>query len=68
MLIKNLLIPKWITVALAAELTGYSSKALNQKIDKGQLPYGVVWINAPDNRRMINLQQFMRWLEGDIET
>ena len=68
MLIKNLLIPKWITVALAAELTGYSNKALNQKIDKGQLPYGVVWINAPDNRRMINLQHFMYWLEGKIET
>ena len=55
---------RWVLINKAADLTGYSKTAIDSKIDKGVWPEGVMWIKAPDNRRLINLAAFDAWVEG----
>ena len=56
-------IPRWITLRYTAELTGYSEKALLRKIEERKLPKKLVWVQDPDNKHMINIRNFMLWLE-----
>jgi hypothetical protein len=54
---------KWVLIKKASELTGYTEKALNNKIDDGVWAQGLHWKKAPDGRRMINLEKFEEWVE-----
>ena len=56
-------LPRLISLRQTAELTGYTVKALNQKIDKGQLPERIVWTKCPSRRRWINIRNLMLWFE-----
>ncbi|MEM7284536.1 MAG: excisionase [Pseudomonadota bacterium] len=59
---------KWVTVKKFAEETGYTAKAINNKIDKGQWPQGRMWRKAPDGRRHVNLEEYERWVESQPQT
>ncbi|GAA4648592.1 hypothetical protein GCM10023116_08610 [Kistimonas scapharcae] len=60
-------LPDWVSLHRTAALTGYSVKALQHKIDKGQLPQGLVWKIGPGRRRQIHLPRFMLWLQGRLK-
>ena len=54
---------KYVLIEKAAQLTGYSVKAIEHKIDAGVLPEGLVWMKAPDGRRHIIIEGYHRWVE-----
>lgn len=56
--------PRYVLIRRAAELTGYSEKAINQKIDSGAWLEGHQWRKAPDGHRLINIEGYERWVEG----
>ena len=53
----------YVTVDKASELTGYTVRAINTKIDSGVWPLGEVWTYAPDGRRLISMSGYCRWVE-----
>lgn len=58
--------PKYVLLKKHAENTGYSVKALNQKID-APVPVwieGIHWRKSPDGKRQINTEEYERWVEG----
>lgn len=57
---------KWVTIQKASESTGYTQDAIKSKIKRGDWVEGLMWINAPDNRRLVNLDAFDTWVEGNI--
>ncbi len=57
---------KWVTKKKAAELSGYSEKAIERKIEEGIWLNGVVWIKAPDGRILISTDGIDAWAEGQV--
>lgn len=53
----------YVLIPRAAELTGYSPRAIELKIKRGIWREGLEWRKAPDGRRMINLPGVQRWVE-----
>ena len=53
-----------VTVKKFAELTGYTAKAINNKVHTGALPKGV-WIKSPDNRILISQRRFDEWATSE---
>lgn len=45
-------------------MTGYTVKAMERKIERGDWIEGKVWLRAPDGRILIDLLGFKRWVEG----
>jgi hypothetical protein len=45
-------------------MTGYSVKAIQCKIHRGEWEEGKVWRRAPDGRIFIDIAGFERWVEG----
>jgi hypothetical protein len=58
---------KWVTIKNLAEMTGYSVPAISQKIVRGDWPEGVMWKKSPDGRRQINLEVYLKWVEGTLK-
>lgn len=56
-----------VTIQRAAELTGYTVRAIETKIERGVWAYGKVWIRAPDNRVLIDMQGYEEWAISDFE-
>ena len=56
--------PRYVLLIRAAEITGYSVKALERKIESGEFVHGVHWRRAPDGHRTIDIQSFNEWVEG----
>ncbi|GAA4649662.1 hypothetical protein GCM10023116_19400 [Kistimonas scapharcae] len=56
----------FVRIRKFAELTGYSEKAVERKIDSGKWPMGKIWIKAPDGRRLINLEEYEKWVQGEM--
>lgn len=54
----------WVTIRRASELSGYTEKAIRAKIERGVWPQGEVWKYAPDNRVLVSVAGFNRWVEG----
>ncbi len=54
---------KYVLIELASQLTGYTVKAIEQKIDSGVWPEGLVWKHAPDGRRLIIMDGYHKWAE-----
>lgn len=54
----------YVLIPKAAELTGYSRRAIELKIARGQWVEGREWRKAPDGHRMINLEGVRRWVES----
>jgi hypothetical protein len=55
---------RYVLLPLANLLTGYSVKAMERKIERGDWREGKVWRRAPDGRILIDVLGFQRWVEG----
>ena len=53
----------YVTIKLAAVITGLSEKAINGKIDEGIWLEGKEWRRGPDGRRYISLRGYAAWVE-----
>jgi hypothetical protein len=54
---------RYVLLPLANLITGYSVKAMERKIERGDWQEGKVWRRAPDGHIMIDLQGYQRWVE-----
>ena len=54
---------RYVLLPLAAAVTGYTSKAMQRKIERGDWQEGKVWKRAPDGRVLIDLLGYQRWVE-----
>jgi hypothetical protein len=54
---------RYVLIAQAAALTGYSRAAIEAKIAKGQWVEGREWVKAPDGHRMIDMEGYARWVQ-----
>ena len=55
---------RYVLLPLANLLTGYSVKAMERKIERGDWEEGKVWKRAPDGRILIDVLGYQRWVEG----
>jgi hypothetical protein len=55
---------RYVLLPLANLLTGYSVKAMERKIERGDWQEGKVWRRAPDGRILIDVLGYQRWVEG----
>ena len=55
---------RYVLLPLANLLTGYSIKAMERKIERGDWQEGKVWRRAPDGRILIDVVGYQRWVEG----
>jgi len=55
---------RYVLLALASQLTGYSVKAMQRKIERGDWIQDKVWRHAPDGRVVIDLIGYQKWIEG----
>lgn len=54
---------RYVLLPLANVVTGYSVKAMERKIERGDWIEGKVWRRAPDGRIVIDLIGYQRWVE-----
>lgn len=59
----NLAPAGYVTVSLAAAVTGLTQKAIYKKIENGVWLEGKEYRRAPDGRLYISLRGFERWVE-----
>lgn len=55
---------RYVTIEVAATITGYSEKAIEHKIANGVWIEGREWRKAPDGRRLIDREGYQRWVES----
>jgi hypothetical protein len=55
---------RYVLLSLAQLITGYSIKAMERKIERGDWTEGKVWRRAPDGRILIDLTGFQKWVES----
>lgn len=55
---------RYVHPSIAWLVTGYTEKAIQQKIDAGVWREGREWIKAPDGRRLVDLEGYDRWVES----
>jgi hypothetical protein len=53
----------YVVIEKAAELTGYTRRAIEDKIARGVWIEGKEWLKAPDGRRLISMKGFAQWVE-----
>ena len=56
--------PSWVLPAVVAEMTGYTERAIKEKVKQGALIEGVHFTKAPDNKIIINCNTiiFLRFI------
>ena len=54
---------RYVLLPVANIVTGYTVKAMERKIERGDWQEGKVWRRAPDGHIMIDLQGYQRWIE-----
>lgn len=54
---------RYVLLPLAHLITGYTVKAIQRKIERGDWIEGQVWRRAPDGHIMVDLQGYERWVE-----
>src|SRR5208283_4794701 len=59
---------RYVLLPLANLLTGYSVKAMERKIERGDWQEGKVWRRAPDGHILIDVLGYQRWVEGPRAT
>lgn len=57
---------RYILLPLAQLITGYTVKAMQRKIERGDWQEGKVWRRAPDGRILIDVLGYQRWVEGQL--
>jgi hypothetical protein len=53
-----------VLLPLANAITGYTVKAMERKIERGDWAEGKVWRRAPDGRILIDILGYQRWVES----
>lgn len=56
---------RYVLLPLATLLTGYTVKAMQRKIERGDWQEGKVWRRAPDGRIVIDVLGYHRWIESE---
>jgi hypothetical protein len=51
-----------VTIEKFSELSGYTPKAVRNKIQRGDWLEGQVWKRAPDGRVLIDMEGFEQWV------
>ena len=54
---------RYVTIPKFAEHSGYTEDAIRTKIRDGVWIEGNVWIKAPDNRVLIDMEGYQKWVE-----
>jgi hypothetical protein len=55
---------RYVLLPLAQMLTGYSVKAMQRKIERGDWREGKVWKHAPDGHIVIDMVGYHKWVEN----
>lgn len=55
---------QYVLISRASELTGYTERAIVEKIKRGVWLEGREWVKAPDGHRMISMKGFAQWVES----
>lgn len=55
---------KYKTIKQFAAESGYTERAIRAKLSNGTWPEGQVWIRAPDNKPLINIEGYHAWVES----
>jgi hypothetical protein len=55
---------RYVLLPLANLITGYSVKAMERKIERGDWVEGKVWRRAPDGRILVDLFGYQKWVEN----
>ena len=55
---------RYVLLPVANAITGYSVKAMERKIERGDWPEGKLWKRAPDGHILIDMMGFQRWVES----
>lgn len=55
---------RYVLLPLAQMLTGYSVKAMQRKIERGDWQEGKVWKHAPDGHIVIDMMGYHKWVEN----
>lgn len=55
---------RYVLLELAHALTGYTVKAMERKIERGDWIEGQEWVRAPDGRILIDIVGYHKWVEG----
>lgn len=55
---------RYVLLTIATMVTGYSVKAMERKIERGDWVEGRVWRRAPDGHILIDLLGYQKWVEG----
>lgn len=53
-----------VLIHKAAEVTGYTEKAIRRKIEEGTWRQGLEYVKAPDSHIMIDLKAVEQWARG----
>lgn len=53
----------YVTIPLAARITGYTEKAIRRKIEDGVWVEGREYVRAPDGHILVSMRGFERWAE-----
>jgi hypothetical protein len=53
----------YVTQEVAAQITGYSVKAIIRKRQDGHWLEGREWVRAPDGKPLISIEGYRRWVE-----
>ena len=54
----------WIILKKFSVLSGYTPKAVYNKIERGQWTHGVHYRKAPDGKFFINAKEVENWVRG----
>lgn len=55
---------RYVLLPLAHLLTGYTVKAIQRKIERGDWPEGKVWRHAPEGHIVVDMMGYEKWVEG----
>lgn len=55
---------QWVLIPVFCSLTGYTEKAVRNKIETGVFTEGMHYRRAPDGRITMNMMEYYRWVEG----
>jgi hypothetical protein len=55
---------RYLTISKFSAESGYTEAAIRSKIRDGIWAEGDVWVRAPDNRILIDVEGYVRWIEA----
>jgi len=61
---KSIAPARYVLLPLASAITGYTVKAMERKIERGDWVEGRVYVRAPDGHIMVDVIGFQKWVES----